>query len=123
MIIVDTSALVDSLTGSRKSLATLRELIVAGERLVVPALVMYEWLRGPRRDADLSAQEQLLPAEDALPFTAREAAVAAEIYRTVRSPRGRGIDIAIAATALVYSARLWTLRRADFDDIPGLVLV
>ena len=38
----------------------------------------------------------------------------------VKRARGREIDIAIAACAVVHTAHLWTLNPADFEDIPDL---
>jgi predicted nucleic acid-binding protein len=123
MIVVDTSALVDSLSGTRRSATRLREFIVAGERLVVPSLVLYEWWRGPRLDEELEAQEALLPRERALPFGPVEALIAGRLCRQMRRPRGREIDLAIAAHALVLDASLWTLNDEDFVDVPELRLV
>jgi predicted nucleic acid-binding protein len=122
VIVLDTSVLIDSLSGAKRSAAALRLAIDRAERIAVPALVLYEWLRGPRLPAELAAQEALCPAELALPFGPREAEVSAKLYRTVRRPRGREIDLAIAATALVREADLWTLNRDDFADIPKLRL-
>ena len=68
MIVLDTSVLVDSLTGTGGSAAALRQAIEQGERILVPALVLYEWLRGPRRVEELTAQEALFPREAAIPF-------------------------------------------------------
>ena len=34
--------------------------------------------------------------------------------------RGRALDLAIAATAICWDARLWMLDMADFKDVPGL---
>jgi predicted nucleic acid-binding protein len=120
LILLDTSVLVDGLTGPRRSLRALRRAIERGERLVVPALVLYEWLRGPRRPEELADQDALFPAEAAISFGPREAALAAELYRAVRRPRGREVDLAIAACALAWGAELWTLNRDDFRDVPGL---
>jgi predicted nucleic acid-binding protein len=117
---LDTSVLVDSLAGPQRSLAALRRLIDRGERLLVPALVLYEWLRGPRTSRELADQDALFPAETAVPFGPREAAIAADLYRAVKRPRGREVDLAIAACALAWGADLWTLNRDDFKDIPGL---
>lgn len=122
MIVVDTSALVDSLTGPRRSAARLRDFIAQGERVVVPSLVLYEWWRGPRLDEELEAQEALLPRERALPFGPAEALIASRLYRQMRRPRGREIDLAIAAHALVLDAPLWTLHEQDFADVPELQL-
>ena len=123
MIVIDTSALVDSLTGPRRSAPQLRALIADSERLVVPALVLYEWWRGPRREDELAAQEALFPSEAALPFGPAEAALASSLYGRVARARGREVDLAIAAHALAQNAALWTLNRQDFADVPDLRLV
>ena len=122
MIVLDTSVLIDALTGHRRSGQALRDAIEAGHRIAVPALVMYEWLRGPRVPPELVAQESLFPSSAALPFGAEEGAVAARLYSRLRGARGREIDLAIAAHAIVISSPLWTLNGADFEDIPGLEL-
>jgi predicted nucleic acid-binding protein len=122
MTILDTSALIDSLSGAKRSANTLRGLIESGERIVIPSLVLYEWLRGPRLPTEIAAQEALFPSDSALLFGPREASVSARLYRTVKRSRGREIDLAIAAYALVRDASLWTLNQADFSDIPGLRL-
>lgn len=122
MIVLDTSVLVDALSGPRRSAPALRRVIEAGERILLPSLVLYEWLRGPRRREELAAQEALLPREQAMPFGPEEAALAARLYAEVARPRGREIDLAIAAAALVHEAPLWTLNPADFADIPRLEL-
>lgn len=55
-------------------------------------------------------------------FGPAEAAGAARLYLQVARPRGREIDLAIAACALAVDARLWTLTPRDFRDVPGLQL-
>ena len=122
MIVLDTSALIDSLTGPKRSAPQLRSFIQDRERLVLPALVLYEWRRGPRLEQELAAQEALLPSSDALAFGAAEAEVASDLHRTVDRSRGREIDLAIAAHTLLLEGTLWTLNRDDFQDIPGLAL-
>ena len=123
MIVVDTSALVDSLTGPRRSAARMRALLAEGERLVLPALALYEWWRGPRLEPEIAAQEALFPRSTALAFGPEEAAVASRLYRSLPRPRGREIDLAIAAHAIALDARLWTLNPRDFGDLPGLELL
>ena len=120
---VDTSALIDALTGPRRSLDALIRLTQEGHRLAISSLVLCEWARGPRTDGDLDAQEALFPSEAAVAFGPAEAARAAALYREVRKPHGRELDLAIAATALVQGAALLTLNPDDFQDIPGLRLV
>ncbi|MGC9970935.1 MAG: type II toxin-antitoxin system VapC family toxin [Bryobacteraceae bacterium] len=122
MIVLDTSVLIDSLTGPKRSAPALRRAIERGERLQLPALVLYEWLRGPRLPEEVAAQEALFPSESAVPFGSQEAALSAKLYRTLRRPRGREIDLAIAACAISRQAELWTLNGADFADIPALRL-
>jgi predicted nucleic acid-binding protein len=122
LILLDTSVLIDALTGPRRSAAALRAAIERGERILLPTLVLYEWLRGPRRDEELEAQEALFPAATAVSFGPAEAARAAQLYVRLRGARGREVDLAIAACAFVLEARLWTLNRDDFRDLPGLQL-
>lgn len=121
MILLDTSALVDCLTGPRRSGSALRRAGERGERVQIPTLVLYEWLRGPRLPDELADQEALFPRESAVVFGPAEAARAAELYRDLPRSRGREMDLAIAACALTWEARLWTLHLDDFHDIPGLV--
>jgi predicted nucleic acid-binding protein len=120
MIHLDTSVLVDALTGPRRSAGALRAAIERGERIVVSTLVLYEWRRGPRLRAEIQAQEALWPSAEAVSFDAAAALNAAALYRKVARPRGREIDLAIAACALAQDAALWTLNPGDFSDIPGL---
>lgn len=123
MILLDTSVVIDALTGSRRSAAALRRSIAGGERILLPALVLYEWLRGPRLPEELAAQEALFPREFAVPFASQEAALAAGLYGRLRKARGREIDLAIAACAIARNAKLWTLNTEDFADIPDLELL
>lgn len=120
---LDTSALIDALTGPRRSLPRLIDIVEQGHRIAMSSLVLYEWLRGPRQRAELTAQERLLPREQTTGLSAAEAALAAELYRQLSRPRGREIDLAIAAAALAQGAALWTLNPEDFRDIPGLTLI
>ncbi|HEX5432026.1 MAG TPA: PIN domain-containing protein [Bryobacteraceae bacterium] len=120
MVLLDTSVLIDGLTGPRDSGPALLRVFESGERIGVPSLVIYEWLRGPRTESEIEDQERLIPAAFALPFNAEDARLSAELYRSVRRGRTREIDIGIAASAIRREAELWTLNRADFADIPGL---
>lgn len=123
IIHVDTSALVDALTGPRRSLDALIGLVEEGHRLALSTIVLYEWWRGPRTRAELGVQQELFPAEAAVPFGVEQAEVAARLYRSVPRARGREVDLAVAACAIASDAALWTLNPADFRDVPGLRLV
>jgi len=120
---VDTSALVDALTGPRRSLDALITFTDQGHRLMLSTIVLYEWLRGPRTRTELTAQEDLFPTEAAVAFGAGEAAMAARLYKQVARARGREIDLAIAACAIANNAAIWSLNRDDFRDIPDLRLI
>lgn len=122
MIHLDTSALIASLSGRRAAASHLRELIRDGIRLGVSTLVLYEWWRGPRTEQELAYQEALFPRTSAFQFGVQEAALAADLYRRLGRARGREIDLAIAACAIVHDAALWTLNPEDFKDVPGLEL-
>ena len=123
MIHLDTSALIDSLSGPCRSAPQLRSWIESGERIEISTLVLYEWLRGGRLAEEIEAQEALFPAVTAVQFGPDEATLAAALYTDVRRPRGRELDLAIAACAIAHRASFWTLNAADFRDIPGLRLV
>jgi predicted nucleic acid-binding protein len=121
VIFLDTSALVDALSGSRRAASALREALESGERVRIPSIVLFEWLRGPRRPQELAAQEALFPSAAAIAFGPAEAAKAAALYRRLgKNGRGPEIDIAIAACAMCHDATLWTFNMKDFSDIPGL---
>lgn len=120
---LDTSALVGAFAGSRPEIARVTNLLAEGHRLTLSTVALYEWLRGPRTAAEIDVQTALVPPEAVCAFGPAEAAVAASLYRTLRRPRGRDLDLAIAACALVQEGGLWTLNRKGFDDIPGLRLL
>jgi predicted nucleic acid-binding protein len=122
VIHLDTSVLIDALTGPRRSMPALRRVVADGIRLGASALVLYEWRRGPRTEMELAIEAALLGPDAVVSFGADEARLAADLYRHVKRARGREIDIAIAACALGQGAHLWTLNPGDFRDLPGLEL-
>ena len=77
---------------------------------MLSTLGLYEWLRGPRTPVELAAQEALFPLEAAVPFDVAEAVVAARLYAQVPRARGREIDLAVAACALVAGGAIWMLN-------------
>jgi predicted nucleic acid-binding protein len=122
VIVLDTSVLVACFTEPVSYGPALRRAIIGGNDFIIPSLALYEWLRGPRRPGEIAALEAFLPPSATVPFGAEEAAFAARLYRSIARPRGREIDLCIAAYAILREAQLWTLNRADFKDIPGLRL-
>jgi predicted nucleic acid-binding protein len=123
MIHLDTSSLIDAVTGPKRSASRLRRLIENGERIFLSTLVLFEWRRGPRLPEEIADQETLFPSSEAILFGPTEALMAAQLYRKIKRPRGREIDIAIAACAMAHDSYLWTLNPADFKDIPDLKLI
>jgi predicted nucleic acid-binding protein len=123
VIFLDTSLLIDSLTGLKRSGQLLMETFDRGEGMLLSTITLCEWLRGPRTHAELVLQQNLFPSESIVSFHAEEAAIAARLYRSVPRARGREIDLMIAASAIRHEAELWTLNIADFKDIPGLRLL
>ncbi len=122
MILLDTPVLIDSLSGPKRSAPALRAAIERGERILLPTLVLYEWLRGARLPEELQAQEALFPSARAVPFGPDEASEAAQLYDRIPRSRGREIDLAIAACAILWEAELWTLNVSDFAGIPNRYL-
>ena len=120
---LDTSALVDALADPCDSSDRLYAFIDDGHRLRLSSIVLYEWLRGPRKPRELRVQGELFPRGQIVLFDARAAARAADLYRNLTRRRDRAADFAIAACALVDEAALWTLNPKDFGDVPGLALV
>jgi predicted nucleic acid-binding protein len=123
IVLIDTSALIDALTGPRRSLDRLIALTEEGHRLMLSTIVLYEWLRGPRTRVELAAQEDLFPSENAVAFGAAEAALASRLYKQMARASGREIDLAVAACAISANAAIWTLNPADFRDIPDLRVI
>jgi predicted nucleic acid-binding protein len=119
---LDTSVVIDAFTSPFRSRLELRALVADGHRPAISTPVLYEWLRGPRLEVERVDQEAVLPVAETITFDAACAQTAARLYRDIRRPRGREVDIAIAACAIEHGAALWTLNPADFGDIPGLKL-
>jgi predicted nucleic acid-binding protein len=122
LVHLDTALLIDAFTGPRRSLPALRRATAAGEVTTFSTLVQYEWLRGPRTDDERHAVEEFFASEPRPAFGMREAETAAALYGRVKGARRRQADLAIAACAIQHGARLWTLNRNDFADVPGLTL-
>lgn len=120
---LDTSLLVDAFTGERRSAPMLAAWLAGGNRIGISSLVLYEFFRGPRTAGEKKDVEELLTTSEVIDFRRNEAERAADIYRALKQPRHREIDIAIAACALVREASIWTLNPRDFRDIPDLDVV
>src|SRR5436190_24134912 len=111
MIHLDSSVLIDGLTGPRRSQPRLRQLIQEGERIVLSSSLSSNGalVRGRAKKLQI---RRLCSRLDSVPFGPAEAVAAADGYRKVKRARGREIDIAIAACAIVHAAHFWTLNPA-----------
>ena len=122
LVHLDTSVLLDAFTGPRRLLPAVRRATAARDVLTLSSIVVYEWRRGPRTSEEMDVVALLFPEETLVSFGWREAGRAAALYRQVGRARQRQADLAVAACAIEHGARLWTLNRQDFRDIPGLLL-
>ena len=117
MIHLDTSVLIE-VFGGQKALARFRQLLNAGERIALSTIVLFEWRRGPRISEQIEAQEALFPSAEAIAFGPEEAMLAADIYKKIKRPRGREIDIAVAACAIAHDAHeIWGCSTERKDSI------
>ena len=80
MIVLDTSVLIDGLTGLKRSAPAIRESLVEGERMLLPALSSMRVAPSPTPGDKLAAQEALFPAKSAIPSGPEEAAVSAGLW-------------------------------------------
>jgi predicted nucleic acid-binding protein len=122
LIHLDTSVLVDAFTGPRRSLTSLESATINGEVVTFCSIVLYEWLRGPRIEAEVEIVRAFFQTDRLATFGERDAKTAAALYRRVKRPSQRQADLAIAACAIEDGAALWTLNAGDFGDIPDLKL-
>ena len=122
LIHLDTSVLVDAFTGPCRSLSSLESATLNGEVVTFCSVVLYEWLRGPRDNAEVETVRAFFQTDRLAPFGEREARTAAALFRQVKRARQRQADLTIAACAIEHGATLWTLNAGDFDDIPDLTL-
>jgi len=86
MIHLDSSVLIDALTGPKRSAPMLRRLIEGGERIQLTSIVIYEWHRGPRTPEELEDQNALFPTSESIAFGPDEAIVASRSYERSSGP-------------------------------------
>ena len=120
MIHLDTDFLVYALAASGPERRRLIEIAESPEELGMSAVAWYEFARGPRTPEQLATARTLLAADGVVPLSEPIAAVAADVFRNLGSPRRRAADIAIGVTAATMGARLLTRNSRDFAGIPGL---
>jgi predicted nucleic acid-binding protein len=112
VICLDTNYLILGLVeGSRESrqLAAWR---AAGERLVAPTLVWFEFLCGPVSAPQIATMRAFV--HELVPFEESHASVAATLFNAASRKRSSRVDAMIAATAIVADAALATNNKEDF---------
>ena len=113
MICLDTNYLIMGLApGSDES----RRLIAwarAGEALIAPAVVWYEFLCGPVTAAQIAVARAFL--QEIVAIDERCAIEAARLFNIAGRTRRLRVDALIAGTAIALNASLATRNRADFQ--------
>lgn len=119
---LDTDFLVYALSSAGPERRALASLAGSAHELEISAVAWYEFARGPRTAEQLGVARGLFGEDGIVPFGEEIAARAADVFRSLGSPRTRAADIAIGVTASLLKARLYTRNRRDFTGIPGLEL-
>jgi predicted nucleic acid-binding protein len=117
---LDTDFLVYALSTTGPERQRLAELSESDAEIQMSAVGWYEFSRGPRTPAQLAVARSFFFDDGVVPFSEEFAAIAAEVFRRLGSPRRRAADIAIGVTAAATGAVLLTRNRGDFAGIPGL---
>jgi predicted nucleic acid-binding protein len=117
---LDTDFLIYALATSGPERRRLVELAESENDIGISAIAWYEFSRGPRTPEQLATARALFAVDGIVPFSEPIAALAADIFRQLGSPRRRAADIAIGVTATSLSATLLTRNSRDFAGIPAL---
>ena len=117
---LDTDFLVYALSADGPERRRLFEVADSEATIEMSAVAWYEFSRGPRTPEQLAVARSFFSEHGIIPFSEDLAALAAEGFRRLGSPRRRSADIAIGTTAAAMKARLLTRNGRDFAGIPGL---
>jgi predicted nucleic acid-binding protein len=119
---LDTDFLVHALSHAGPERRRLLQVAGSEPELQMSAVAWYEFSRGPRTPEQLAVARSLFSEDGIVPFSEELAAVAADVFRRLGSPRRRAADIAIGVTAAAMGATLLTRNANDFAGIAGLEL-
>ena len=123
LVHLDTDFLIYALSERGPERKRLDELVDSGAQVEISAVAWYEFTRGPRTPGQLAVARALFGPEGVVPFSEGLAEAAAEVFRSLGSPRKRAADVAIGVTAAALGAALVTRNAKDFSGIPGLTVV
>ena len=119
---LDTDVLVWACSRAGAERARVLAILEAGEPIAMSAWAWYEFRRGPRTPEQLATASLLLGETGVVPVSADIAERAADVFRSLGSPRARAADILIGVSAALVGARLLTRNRRDFAGVPDLEL-
>jgi predicted nucleic acid-binding protein len=117
---LDTDFLVYALSTAGPERRRLRALAESDAEIQMSAVAWYEFARGPRTPEQLAVARSFLGEDGVLDFSEAVAALAAEAFRRLGSPRKRAADVAIGVTAATHDAVLLTRNARDFAGIEEL---
>jgi predicted nucleic acid-binding protein len=117
---LDTDYLVYALSVAGPERRRLLALAGSDSEIQISAVAWYEFSRGPRTPEQLAVARSFFGEEGVIAFSEALAALAAEVFRRLGSPRRRAADVAIGATAAAQEAVLLTRNARDFAGIPDL---
>ncbi len=117
---LDTDFLVYAIAAAGPERSRLFRLADSAAEIQISAVAWYEFSRGPRTPEQLAAARSFFFEDGVVPFSEELARLAAEVFRSLGSPRRRAADIAIGVTAAEMGALLLTRNRRDFAGIPRL---
>ncbi len=98
----------------------LQELARAQAEVQMSAVAWYEFCRGPRTPEQLAVARSFFGEDGVIPFSEELAALAAEVFRRLGSPRRRAADVAVGVTAVAWNGLLLTRNAKDFAGITDL---
>lgn len=117
---LDTDFLVFALSVSAVERSRLVALAASDAEIQLSAVAWYEFSRGPRTPEQVAVARSFFFEDGIVPFSEELAALAADTFRALGSPRRRAADIAIGITAASMNALLVTRNARDFAGIPHL---
>ena len=123
MVILDTNIIIDHLRtlGNKESHIVKLSKILPKDDLAISLVTIQELFQG-KSTLNTEREKNLLAVIEGLrilPYTYQIAKIAGQINRDIEN-KIEFADAAIAATAIVNEAKLFTLNKKDFQDIKGL---
>ncbi len=119
---LDTDFLVVALAFAGPERQRLIDLAESENEMQMSSVAWYEFSRGPRTPEQLAVARSFFSEDGVIPFSEGLAALAADVFRNLGSPRRRSADIAIGVTAAAMEGVLLTRNRQDFAGIPHLLI-